>query len=278
VLVDDDAVVDLDPARLREVGAGQDSQPGDHDVGLDRAAAFGLDAKHVSVPGDAADLLAREHVDALLAVVAVDELRKLGREDLRADAGVRKEERDVAAVHVERGAELRADEPASDDRRPSPLVRERAKPAVVVERAVVDDALVPLGNPARRSAGCEQEPLEGVGRAGCIGRRSLLQIERRDRIARVEVDAELGRPAPDGVLGLSLPEPFRQRRAGVRLVRVLAEEPDRALLVVLADSLACSVGGHSATDDQVPVIRQLQVIVTRHARQKTRASGIRRAR
>jgi hypothetical protein len=257
VVVDDDAVVHLDPARLGEVGAREDPEPSDDDVGLDRPAALGLDTEHAVLPRDAAHLLAREHLDALLAVVAVHELGELGREDLGADAGVRKEERDVAAVHVERRAELRADEATADDRGARSLMSERAKAAVVVERPVIDDSLVPFGDPARRAPGHEEKPLVGVRRTRRVGGRALLEIERRDRPTGMDVDAELGRPAPDRVLGLPLPEPLRERGAGVRLVRLLAEEPDRALLIVLADALARGSGGHAPADDQVPEVRHL---------------------
>ena len=189
-------------------------------------------------------------------VVVVHEGGELRREEASSDSVLGKDDRHRAAVHRECGGDLRADEAAADDGHPDSLARELVQAAVVVDRAVVDDALaVVCRKAARGSARRQQQALVGVRLARVVRDRPLGEVRRRDRQARVEVDVEVGRPSPDGALFLPLPERLRQRRARIGRMRLRGEETDRAVRVVVADPTCRRVGRHAAPDDQVPVGR-----------------------
>ena len=80
-LVDEDAVVHLEPGRLREVRRGDDPEPGDDHIGLDCGPA--LRRHHTG--RDPLDELLGENGDALLAVVVADERGQVRREEACAD-------------------------------------------------------------------------------------------------------------------------------------------------------------------------------------------------
>ncbi len=78
VFVDEHAVVDRQPGLLGELRTWLDSEPGDDDVGIDRTSVSGHDAKAgVSGVADLRDLLPRQDVDALRAVVVVHVQREV---------------------------------------------------------------------------------------------------------------------------------------------------------------------------------------------------------
>ena len=226
VLVDEDAVVDLEAGGFGEVRRGDDSEPGDDHIRLDRRAVL---RRHG--PGaDLLDELSRENGDALLAVVVVDERRELCGEETCADPVVREDDGHVASVRRERGGDLGADEPAADhgdadsvagearaaagSRRASgSRRRRRRRPTAGVAACHRSRA-----GPSRTSA---SSPVSSVAVA-------RIEVERDDASAGVDLDAELGRPAEHGALLLAAPQRLRQRRAGVRARVLRREHPDRA--------------------------------------------------
>ena len=123
------------------------------------------------------------------------------------DPRLREDHRHRAAVQGERGRDLGADEAAADHEEARARVGERAQAPVVVDRAEVDDRVVAEGEPARAAAGREQQPLVARNarpRSSVASRAS--EVERDDPPAEPQIDAELGRPAPDRVL---LASPFQ---------------------------------------------------------------------
>ena len=183
-----------------------------------------------------------------------DSARSAGK-SLRADPGLGHDQRHLAARRVERRRDLGADEASADHDERRALPGQRAQAAVVGELAEVDDVVAGVARkPPRAAAGREQKPFVAVGLALVVGRPAGSQVERDDAPPEVQIDAELGGPAPDRALVLPLPEPLRERRTAVGRVGLLADEADRAVGVVIANPAARRVGGHAAADDQIPVV------------------------
>ena len=120
VLVDENAVVDLEAGGLSELCHRDDSEPGDDRLRFDRRSAL----RRHETRRDLLDALARENRDALLAVVVVDECREVCGEETCADPVVREDDRHVASVRRESGRDLRADEAAADHGHPQPVAGE----------------------------------------------------------------------------------------------------------------------------------------------------------
>ena len=196
--------------------------------------------------------LARQHLDALLAVVVGDELRERGGEEAGADPVVGEEHGHVRAARLQRRRDLGADEAAAHDDEPPVVAGEPAKALVVVEGAEVD-RIVEAVDLTRLAARRQQDALVAVFVALVVGRGAAVEVERDDPAAGVQLGPELLRPAPDRALVLALPERFRERRPIVGRVRLGADEPDRAVGVVLADPAAGGIAGHASSDDQVAV-------------------------
>ena len=116
VVVDDDAVVELDTRPFEKLGPGLDADPDDGEEGFDLLARGGHAAgQRAAVRPELLDLLAEQELDAVLAV----EIRDLARELLRGECGnqvvVPRDERDLQPEHPQRGSDLGADEAAADD-------------------------------------------------------------------------------------------------------------------------------------------------------------------
>jgi hypothetical protein len=116
VLVDDDPVVDEQAGCLSERRLGHDADAGDDSLHLDPQTACGRDFELRPPPLDVAHPFPGTHVDALVAIVADEELRQVGRKEARADTLVRKEHRDLAALERECRRDFRADEAAAHHR------------------------------------------------------------------------------------------------------------------------------------------------------------------
>ena len=245
-LVDHDPVVDRKPGRLGELGRRHDPEPGHDAVGVDCAAA----AEAHGAVLDALDQLARQHLDAALAVVARDVVGKLRREEARADPLLGEDHRHRAAAPGERRGDLGADEAAADDDEACTFHGGLADAAVVVEGPVVDDAAV-AREAARPPARREQQALVAVRLAGVVDGGAGVQVDLDDAAREHELDAEVGGAAPDHRLVLPLPERLRERGPGVRRVGLLSHDADRAVGVVIANSAAGGVARHPPSDDQI---------------------------
>src|SRR5207237_4909690 len=160
----------------------------------------------------------------------------------------------VASLHPERRGDFAPDEAAADHAEAHALARERAQPAVVVERAVIDDLVRLERQLSRHPAGGEQQLCEAVFRAPVVRRLVRPRIDRRDPTAQVQLGPRGGRLAPDLLLGLALPERFRERRSVVRRVRLGADHADRAGGIGLVGGLGGGIGGHAAADDQIGIV------------------------
>ena len=238
--------VDREAGGLGQVGGGLDSEPGDDDVRLERPSGSGRDeARTCSFHG-----LFGQHLDAVSAVLLRDEGGERRRQNARGDPVLREHHRHPAAVRRERGRDLRADEAAADHDGARALVYPGSHRPVVVERAVVDDA-VGAGDRARAAACGEQELLPGVLLARVVRRTTPAEVERDDASPEPQVGAGVLRAPPDLRLVRTGPEALRERRPRVRRMLLGADEDDRAVRVVLPDPLDGGVAGHAAADDQI---------------------------
>jgi hypothetical protein len=200
------------------------------------------------------DELPGEDVDALLTVVVGDEAREGVGEEPRTDPVLGEGHRHLHAARREGGGDLRADEAAADDDDPETRRRELVQAAKVVDRSEVHDPCVVSREPAGRGARRQEHTLVRVLDAVGVHDRVPPGVERLDAAPRVDLDAELGRPAPDRALVSPGPEPFRERRPRVRRMRLACEQPDAPVGVAIADAAARGVGGHAAAYDDVPVV------------------------
>src|SRR5207237_4377053 len=146
------------------------------------------------------------------------------------------------------------DKAAADHAEAHALARERAQPAVVVERAVVDDLVRLERQLSRHPAGGEQQLCEAVFRAPVVRRLMRPRIERRDPTAQVQLGSGGGGLAPDRLLRRAFPERFRERRSVGGRVRLGTDHADRAGGIGRADGLGGGVGGHAAADDQIGIV------------------------
>ena len=236
----------VEAGRLGQVGGGLDAEPGDDDVRLERLSGSGRDeARTCGLDG-----LFRQHLDAVPAVLLRDEVGERRRQNACGDPVLREHHRHVTAVRRERGRDLRADEAAPDHDGARALAPQRPHGPVVVERAVVDDA-VGAGDHARPAACGEQELVPGVRLARVVGRAMPTEVERDDAAPEPEVGARALRASPDLRLVGTGPEALRERRPRVRRMLFGADDDDRAVRVVLPDSLDGGVAGHAAADDQI---------------------------
>ena len=132
---------------------------------------------------------------------------------------------------------------------------------IVVERPEVDDVARFPGQLPRNAPRGEEQLLVRVRLACVVRRGSRVEVEGDDATTRVHVDAELGRPAEDRRLLLAAPQPLREWRPHVRLVRLRSEHADRSVRVVVANSSARGISRHPAADDQVPIRGHLAPIL-----------------
>jgi hypothetical protein len=118
VLVDEDAVIDVQFGLLGEVGTWNDPETGDNDVGFERSARAGRQSECRAVPSDLLDELFGQNFDALRTVVVVDEVREVGGEEAGADPTLRKD--DVTSHPVEESAAA-----TSEPMKPPPMTATR---------------------------------------------------------------------------------------------------------------------------------------------------------
>ena len=151
------------PARLGEIGvAGTMPRPATT-TSASIVAALGLDAEAASSLRRCSATLAREHVDALRAVVLVH-VRRASSAGRAAPRSLPPERRSStsAPVHGQRGGDLRADEASADDYSARPRAASAARCGSRPACGSRSTPSVPGLDPARASSGREQQPLVGV--------------------------------------------------------------------------------------------------------------------
>ena len=175
--VDDDAAIDGEPGPLGELDPRAHADAGDHEIRLERAAAFEL---HLLAVDGARRLLEVED-DAVLLMERAHEVAHLRAEDSLHRPFVRRHHVDLDVAGAQRGRDLEPDEARADHDGPA---RRRGalddRPAVG-ERAQREDVrLVGAGDRQanRLGAGREQQPV--VRDRAPVGERDL---------ARAHIDA-----------------------------------------------------------------------------------------
>ena len=166
-IVDEDAVVDGEPRRGGEHGAGRGADA-DHDgVAVDRSPVLRADPLHAVGALERRDGRAEQHLDPVVDVdVAVDRAH-LGPEHPLERDRVRRDHGHLDAPLAGGSGDLAADPAGADDHQPAAGVQAGPQCVAVVERAQVVDAIeLAAGDaqpPRRRARGQEQavvaEPL-----------------------------------------------------------------------------------------------------------------------
>src|SRR6476619_2745853 len=89
--------------------------------------------------------------------------------------------------------------------------------------------------------------------ARVVARRMSFEVDRGNPTPEVHLDSQFRRPAEDRSLVLAAPERLREWRAGIRVVRLRREHPDRAVGIVVANPATRGIARHAAADDQVAI-------------------------
>jgi hypothetical protein len=160
-LVDDDAVLDLQPGLLRQAHRGIDPVAEDGELRLELASPAETRGLDVTGPEHHCQLFAREQLDTLLPVELVEQARELVHPKLAVER-VAIHEDDVASERSQRGGDLHADEPRAGDDRARTALGRSADALGVVDPAEGRHA-VEVGardfGPARHGARREHEPV-----------------------------------------------------------------------------------------------------------------------
>ena len=139
-----------------------------------------------------------------------------------ADPRTREEHDHILPIHRQCRSDLRADEPAADDREALALFGQRAQPLIIVERAIVDHVIAAPGEAPWGAAGRQEQLVKGVDRSLVIRHAFVRRIKRLGRSPQVEIDALRCDIDPDALQRLAFPERLRERRALIGWVRVHA--------------------------------------------------------
>src|SRR5690625_6716122 len=165
----------------------------------------------------------------------------------------------LMVVADKRSGEFRTDVATAQDKQLAPYALQLLlQPPEVSQGAVVDDAVLESFQPARRTAGGEQQSAVTERAAVAQADVALLPVDRQSPYAQVQVNPQALGPAVDVFLRLVLPQAFAQRRPAVGRVGLGTDQADAAVLVELADAAGGCVGGHAAADQQVIVLRHNQ--------------------
>src|SRR5919199_3172398 len=143
----------------------------------------------------------------------------------------------------------------SDDGDALAMPRERTEPLVIVECPEIDHLITTPGEPARRAAGRQQEPVEGKDCSPVIGQALPLRVERLCRAAEHELDTQIVEVNPDLVEWLALPEPLAKQRAFVRWSGVGANQADRGIRIDRTKTAHGCGGRHAPAEDEIRIVR-----------------------
>src|SRR5205823_4695810 len=119
LLVDENAVIDLEAGVAGQVGARRDADPHDGEVAVDRAGAGRAHARDHAVAFERLHALAEQQLDAALRMHIAIEAADLGAEDPLVRKLERVDHRDVEAALPGGGSELAADPARADDDYPA---------------------------------------------------------------------------------------------------------------------------------------------------------------
>ena len=169
-LVHQNSVVHRQARLLRQLHRRRDAQSRHQDLGHELAARSGAHHARPRAPIEPRHPLPHAHRDSLLPIVVHEEARHIGGKHPGAEPRLRDEHRHVASLHPERRGDFAPDKAAADHAEAHALARERAQPAVVVERAVIDDLVRLERQLSRHPAGGEQQLREAVFRAPVVRR------------------------------------------------------------------------------------------------------------
>ena len=182
MLVDEDAVADIEAGILGQFEIGKHADADDDEVGRDRRAGQGLDRDDAApLPDDAADGGVEADVGAPAAVKIEEMIGDRRGDDAAHQPRSRLEHGNSLAEVARRGGDLEADEAAADDHHVARPMQAFAKLPRVVDVAEREDAIE--GNALDRRQprpGADGERKLAEGDGGTVG---------EDDLALAEIDA-----------------------------------------------------------------------------------------
>src|SRR5881628_2814033 len=211
-LVHHDTVVDPQPRLLRQLHVRLNAEAGDDYIGRKLRV---LGRAHDGLAGprlEARQPLAHPQLHSLLPVVVHEEACQVGGEHPRAQSVLWDEHGHVAALQPQRGGDLRADEPATDDGEPHRRLGEPPQAPVVLAGPEVDHLLRLERQPPRRPTRREQELLVAMDRAAVVGNRLGARIDPDDPPTKLESGPGRLSLAPDARFRLAFPQGLGEGR------------------------------------------------------------------
>ena len=206
--VDGNSAIELEAGLFGQSQAGPHADPDDHQIGLDRAAAFERGA--LAVDRRCGVLEMKNH--AVLFMQPADEIAELRPEDALHRPGFRSHDMNLDVARAQRRRDLKPDEARTDNKRATRALRVVDDGAAVRERTQrVHMGLVGAGyrKPHRLRTGRQQQPVVGDVFASADDEFAGLRIDAGD----FHVEAQF-----DSVRGIEVVRPQRQpilrRRAG----------------------------------------------------------------
>ena len=284
--------VDADAVGDRQAGLGGEFDIGNHADADDQHARGDALARRRDdradmpvVALDAADRRAQHHPHARGGKPPGDMRGDGGRDDPREQPVLRLDHRDAAAAGGQRRGDLQADEPAAqnDDvldgrgkRADGARVGDGAQRQHAGERPAFDGKL------AWPRAGGEDRLVEGEAGSGREVQPACRGIETHRAFAKQKIDAGAGvegvgaqdlRPCVD-----ILDEGLRQRRLVVGKLGLVADQPDGAVITLLAQARRSLHARMTRTDDDDAVLHDLPQLTPRRAIGMSRSGAARRVR
>ena len=255
--VDEDAVLDREAGRRRELRTRCGPHAHDDRRAVDRPAAPGADALDHAIALERRHAVAEQHLHAVLEMdVAVD------RSDLRAEDALqrhqgRADQGDLEAALARARGHLGPDPaPAHDDELAAGVQALAERIAVGQRPQIVDAVKVAArnGQAARLGAGREQQTVEREPFAGVERKLAVVGIDVDDALAEAQLDRVVGveaRPVDEHHVPVGLPAQILlgQRRTLVRTLGLGADEHYPAVEALLAQRLRRLGAGQTGADD-----------------------------
>src|SRR5579875_3986894 len=242
LLIDDDAVLDLEPRGARKLDSWRHADADHRKVALNSSSRGGAHATDRRVPFERLDSFAEQQLDAVLDMHVAVELPDLGAEDAHVWQLERVDHGHLAPLLAGRGGHLRADPPRSDDDHLRPGLQPRANRIGIGERTEVEEPveLRPRdAEPPRLRPCAQQQPVEGKLSATLQPQTPRPRVDAADFAAKPQLNLLLAVEGPlvDARLlpiGLAPQVILAQRGALVRKLVLGADQHDVPVEPLLA--------------------------------------------
>src|SRR6202007_2731848 len=130
----------------------------------------------------------------------------------------RRDHYNLFPIHGQRGGNLRADEPIADYDKTFIAFGQGTNPAIICERAVINDPVLAKRQAPRGPPGCQKQFIESPGLFAAIYDTFLINLDSLDPALWMKGDARFLGMTPDAFERLVFPKPFGKRWAIIRRV------------------------------------------------------------